>query len=46
VLGGSDTIATEIKQVIDLIVSRQKALCLAGRFELVHLPFSSACRLV
>ena len=34
------------KQVIDLIVSRQEALCLAGRFELLHLPLSSACRLV
>jgi len=45
-LGGSDMIATEIKQVVDLIVGRQEALRLAGRFELLHLPLSSARRLV
>ena len=36
-LGGSDMIATEIRQVVDLIVGGQKALRLAGRFELLHL---------
>jgi hypothetical protein len=45
-LGGSDMIPTDIKQGVDLIVGRQKALRLAGRFELLHLPLSSACRLV
>ena len=37
-LGGSDMIAPELEQVVDLIVGRQEALCLAGRFELLHLP--------
>jgi hypothetical protein len=46
VLGGSEVIATKIEQVVDLIVSGQEALGLAGRFELLHLSFSSACRLV
>src|SRR5215471_13092863 len=46
VLGGSGMIAREIKQVVDLIVRRQEALRLAGRFELLHLPLSSARRLV
>jgi hypothetical protein len=40
-LGGSDMIPTDIKQVVDLIVGRQKALRLADRFELLHLPLSS-----
>ena len=46
VLGSSDVIAAEVEQVFDLIVGREKALRLAGRFELFHLPLSSACRLV
>src|SRR5215471_17616877 len=37
-LGGSDMIAPELEQVVDLIVGRQEALRLAGRFELLHLP--------
>ena len=43
---GSDVIGAEVEQVVDLIVCGQKALRLAGRFELLHLPLSSACRLV
>jgi hypothetical protein len=39
-------VAVEMKQVVDLIVGCEKALGLAGRFELLHLPFSSSCRLV
>jgi hypothetical protein len=46
VLGSSDVIAAEVEEVIDLIVGREEPLRLAGRFELRHLPLSSACRLV
>ena len=46
VLGGSDVIAAEMKEVVDLIVGREEALRLASRFELLHLPLSSARRLV
>jgi hypothetical protein len=45
-LCGSDVIAPEVEEVIDLIVVREQALRLAGRFELLHLPLSSTCRLV
>jgi len=34
------------EQVVDLIVGCEKALGLAGRFELLHLPLSSSRRLV
>jgi hypothetical protein len=33
-------------KVVDLIVGEEKALRLVGRFELFHLSFSTACRLV
>jgi hypothetical protein len=46
VLGSSDVITAEVEQVVDLIVGREEALRVAGRFELLHLPLSSACRLV
>src|SRR5215831_2627540 len=46
VLGGSDVIATEVEEVIDLVVGGEEALRLTGRFELLHLPLSSARRLV
>ena len=45
-LGGSEVIAAEMKQVIDLVVRWKEPLSLAGRFELLHLPLSSARRLV
>ena len=45
-LCGSDVTAAEVEEVIDLIVGREEALRLTGRFELLHLPLSSACRLV
>ena len=45
-LGGSEVIAAKVEEVIDLIVGREEALRLTGRFELLHLPLSSACRLV
>ena len=45
-LGGSDVIAAEVEEVIDLIVGREQALRLTGRFELLHLALSSACWLV
>jgi len=42
VFGGSDVITTETEKVVDLIVSCDETLSLAGRFELLHLPLS--CR--
>ena len=42
-LGGSEVIAAKVEEVIDLIVGREEALRLTGRFELLHLPLSSAC---
>src|SRR5215472_11965935 len=42
----SNVIAAEVEQVVDLIVGREEALRLGGRFELFHLPLSTACRLV
>jgi hypothetical protein len=45
VFGGSDVIATEMEKVVDLIVSCDETLSLAGRFELLHLPLSSSRRL-
>jgi hypothetical protein len=44
--GGSDVIAAEAEEVIDLIVGGEEALRLVGRFELLHLSLSSARRLV
>jgi hypothetical protein len=46
VLGSSEVIAAEMEEVIDLIVGREEARRRAGRFELLHLPLSSASRLV
>ena len=46
VLGSSNVIAAEVEQVVELIVGREEAPRLAGRFEPLHLPLSSACRLV
>jgi Transposase len=46
VLGGSDMITAKMEQVVDLIVGGEEPLRLAGRFELLHLPLSSARRLV
>src|SRR6516162_6966472 len=46
VLGSSDMIAAEMEEVVDLVVSGEEPLRLAGRFELLHLPLSSPCRLV
>jgi hypothetical protein len=46
VLGDSDVIAAEAKKIVDLIVSWEEPLRLASRFELRHLPLSSARRLV
>jgi hypothetical protein len=46
VFGGSDVITPEMEKVVDLIVSCDETLSLAGRFELLHLPLSSSRRLV
>jgi hypothetical protein len=45
-LSGSDMIAADMEEVVALIVGWEEALRLAGRFELLHLPLSSARRLV
>jgi hypothetical protein len=45
-LSGSDMIAAEMEEAVALIVGWEEALRLAGRFELLHLPLSSARRLV
>ena len=45
-LGSTDVIAAEVEKVVDLIVGRKEPLSVAGRFELLHLPFSAARRLV
>jgi hypothetical protein len=34
-LGGGEVIAAEIKEVVNLIVGREEAIGLAGRFELI-----------
>ena len=39
-------IAAEMEEVVDLVVSGEEPLRLAGRFELLHLPLSAARRLV
>ena len=46
ILGAREVIATEVKEVVDLIVGREETLCLPGRLEPLHLPFSSSGRLV
>jgi hypothetical protein len=46
VLGDSDVIAAGMKEIVDLIVGGEELLRLAGRFELLHLPLSSARQLV
>jgi hypothetical protein len=45
-LGGSAMIAAEMEEVVDLVVGGEEPLRLAGRFELLHLPLSSARRLM
>ena len=46
VFGGSDVLAAERKEVVDLIMRREEPLCLAGGFEPLHLPFASPGRLM
>jgi hypothetical protein len=43
---GSKAMAAELDVVVDPAVGGQKALCLTGRLEPLHLPFSSSRRLV
>ena len=38
VFGGGDVLAAERKEVVDLVMRREEPLCLAGRFEPLHLP--------
>jgi hypothetical protein len=46
ILGGGEVIAAEMEEVVDLVMSREEPLRLAGRFEPLHLPFSPPRRLV
>ena len=39
-------VAVEMDEVVDLIVGGEETLSLPGRLEALHLPFSSACRLM
>jgi hypothetical protein len=45
-VGGSQAVATELEEVVDLAVAGEKPLNMARRLEALHLPFSSPCRLV
>ena len=42
ILAGRDMVAAKRKEVVDLVVGGEETLCLAGRFEALHLPLSSA----
>src|SRR5215204_5013842 len=46
ILTGGAVIAAEVEEVVDLIVSGEEALSLAGRLEPLHLPLSSPGRLM
>src|SRR5215213_9546824 len=46
VLAGGDVVAAEMEEVADLVLGGKETLRLAGRLEALHLPFSSARRLV
>jgi hypothetical protein len=46
ILAGGAVIAAEVEQVVDLIVSGEEALSLAGRLEALHLSLASSGRLV
>src|ERR1700752_3844378 len=46
VLIGGDVSAAEVKGVVDRVVRRKEALRLSRRFEALHLPLASSCRLV
>src|SRR3954451_7624511 len=46
ILAGGDVVATEMKEVVDLVVGGEEALRLAGCFEPLYLPLASAGWLV
>ncbi len=46
VLDGGDVVAAEMEEVADPVVGREETLCLPGRLEALHLPFSSSRRLM
>ena len=46
IVDGGEVIAAEREDVVDLVMSREEPLCLAGGFEPLHLPLASAGRLV
>src|SRR3712207_3381428 len=46
VLARGEVVAAEMEEIADLVVGGEEALCLPGRLEPLHLPFSSPCRLV
>jgi hypothetical protein len=43
---GGKVIVAAVEEVVDLIVGGEETLRLPGRLEALHLPLSSACRLV
>src|SRR4051794_28361912 len=46
ILDGGAVIAAEVEEIVDLIVSGEEALGLAGRLEALHLPLPSSGRLM
>jgi hypothetical protein len=46
ILTGGYEVAVKLEVIVNPAVIGQKALCLSGGFEPLHLPFSSSCRLV
>ena len=46
ILAGGDVVAAEVEEVADLAVGGEEALRLPRRLEALHLPFSSARRLM
>src|SRR3954447_23542986 len=45
-LAGGDTVAAGMKEVVDLVVGGEEALCLPRRFEALHLSLLPSGRLV
>ena len=45
-MGGGYLVTAEVEEVVDPVMGGQETLCLAGRLEALHLPFSSSRGLV
>jgi hypothetical protein len=46
IFGCGNAMAAELKEIMDAAVSGKETLCLPGRFEALHLSFSSSRRLM